>query len=172
MIVHAGGLQALQNPDTGKLAPGVHRATLSALHDYTAINSHRAALWTAFEVWRGQAARRLEPARLWIGGSFVTSKPDPSDVDVLAWIPTSAPSRGAGIADLMTILSAGRLDENGNVERKLGRLQPIGGQVDGFQDRFTPARNAFWRMQWCYDWDEETGEIIPGTEKGIVEVTA
>lgn len=170
MIVHAGGLQQLQDPLTGKLAPGVHRASFGALRGYSVTNAHRERIWSAFEVWHREALPRLGHEKLWIGGSYISNKPDPGDVDVLAWIPLTAPRRGHGIADLMTNLSSARLDEDGNVERKLGRVQPMAGLVDGFQARCTTAQIKQWTMNWQYDYDEDTGIPVPGSEKGIVEV--
>ncbi|MFJ4930596.1 DUF6932 family protein [Streptomyces sp. NPDC088736] len=73
---------------TGLLPPGRYAASLDEL--YTALvestgSDVRHEIW---EEWtRHRAAVEAftgEISRMWVGGSFVSSKPDPSDVEVTA----------------------------------------------------------------------------------------
>ena len=166
----ADGLRSLVDPVTGWLVPGVHSASLEAVRAYAVTNGHRERLWAGFELWLRECDSRVEPVWLWLGGSFVTAKPYPGDVDVLAWITVDAPSQGARLSDLMTILSAARLDEDGEIERRLGRVQPVAGLVDAFLARETPVKRAEWLVNWGSEWEKAPEGMVPVAEKGIVEV--
>lgn len=166
----AAGLRALVDPVAGWLAPGVHSASLESVREYAVTNEHRERLWAGFEVWLRECGARVQPIRLWFGGSFVTAKPEPGDVDVLAWITVDAPSQGARLSDLLTILSAARLHEDGEIEHRLGRIQPVAGLVDAFLARETPVKRAEWLVNWGNEWKSTPEGMAPVAEKGIVEV--
>ena len=64
----------------GNLPPGVHKATLSEIQAKLAWNAKREELVEGF----AQAIRNLADAgvkRVWIGGSFVSEKEEPNDID-------------------------------------------------------------------------------------------
>lgn len=72
--------------EEGNLPPGIHGATWGDCVARFGINPHRRRLLSGLE----RALRLLQAAgchRVYLDGSFVTSKPTPSDIDV-AWEPT------------------------------------------------------------------------------------
>ncbi|WP_067964182.1 DUF6932 family protein [Nocardiopsis trehalosi] len=77
------------DPVTGLLPPGRYTADLDTLHDrlvsapgFTA-SATRAPIWAEWELHRAAVeAEAGEITRLWLGGSFVSGKLDPADVDV------------------------------------------------------------------------------------------
>lgn len=176
MIFHAGGLQRLQNPTTGKLAPGVHRASIGGLRDYSVTNARRERIWSAFETWRLQAVDRLAPTHYWIGGSFITSKDDPNDIDVVAWLPLDSyrklrQDEPRHIFELSTLQHIDFMADGDENVAQLERLQPMGGLVDGYPVGESAVTRRIWQRQFTNDWTDRQ-VLIPGTEKGIVEVIA
>lgn len=74
------------DPETGLLPPGRYAASLDELHA-ALVKSTGSAV--RHEIWEEWAQHRMVIesltggiARMWVGGSFVSSKPDPGDVDV------------------------------------------------------------------------------------------
>jgi len=64
----------------GNLPPGIHKTTIGEIAARFAWNERRHRLWEGFR----RAAANLAAAgvkKIWLGGSFVTSKDDPNDVD-------------------------------------------------------------------------------------------
>ncbi|UQN30696.1 DUF6932 family protein [Brachybacterium kimchii] len=174
MSVDADGLRALQDPGTGKLTPGVHQTSFGALQDYAVTTPHRARIWHAFEIWRELAIERYEPVRFWFGGSFITDRQPPGDLDVLAWTPVGRIEnlRADGHRSTFELQTLQHIDFKAVGDERLtqlDRLQPMGGLVDGFAVSETLMYEKQWQRGWGNDW-EDTGELIPGTEKGIVEV--
>jgi hypothetical protein len=66
--------------ENGNLPPGVHRVTLEDIRERLAWNPRRTAL---FEGLSGALANLKEAGcrRVWVNGSYVTSKAEPNDVD-------------------------------------------------------------------------------------------
>ena len=88
------------------LPRGLHFVSLREFRDAFAFNAHRAWLFDGFK----SACHDLRVAgcaRIFVGGSFVTSKPDPSDYDA-CWDPVGVS------ADLEPVL----YDENLRIERR------------------------------------------------------
>lgn len=74
------------DPLTGLLPPGRYAASLDELYT-TLVQSTGSAVRR--EIWKEWTDHRAmiqalagEVSRMWVGGSFVSNKPDPSDVDV------------------------------------------------------------------------------------------
>lgn len=71
---------------TGLLPPGRYAASLDELYTSFVASAESAILR---EIWEEWCTHRImvetqvgEISRMWVGGSFVSGKPDPSDVDV------------------------------------------------------------------------------------------
>lgn len=70
----------------GSLPPGVHETTMVEIEQRLAFSSHRSHLVQGLK----RAIQNLKAAgvrRVWVDGSFVTSKPQPGDIDG-CWDPT------------------------------------------------------------------------------------
>lgn len=90
-ISSEGGSRTLNHlldldPDTGLLPPGRYAASLADLYAQLVSSTGSA---TREAIWKEWAQHRVimeavagDITRLWVGGSFVSRKPDPSDVDV------------------------------------------------------------------------------------------
>ena len=74
------------DPNTGLLPPGRYAASLDELYTTLVASTDSAIRREIWEEWtthhRLVEAQVGEVTRMWVGGSFVSSKPDPSDVDV------------------------------------------------------------------------------------------
>ncbi|MFG2959635.1 DUF6932 family protein [Streptomyces sp. NPDC048291] len=117
------------DPTTGLLPPGRYAVSLDEL--YTALvestgSDVRREIW---EEWtRHQAAIEAftgEISRMWVGGSFVSRKPDPSDVDVTYLVSARAYDRldRETLADLADLTLRGWCVEQGmRVDAHLVRL--------------------------------------------------
>ncbi|WP_443063783.1 DUF6932 family protein [Streptomyces sp. NBC_00659] len=117
------------DPTTGLLPPGRYAVSLDEL--YTALvestgSDVRRAIWeewtrhrTAVEAFTGGISR------MWVGGSFVSSKPDPSDVDVTYLLSAQAYDRldRETLADLDDLtLRAWCVEQKMRVDAHLVRL--------------------------------------------------
>lgn len=85
----------------GALPPGDHPATLPAVEQRYGVNAHRRSMLPGLtHAVAGLQAAGIEQA--WLGGSFITDKPNPGDVDIaFAW------KDGADVERLNTTISAG-----------------------------------------------------------------
>ncbi|WP_425274451.1 DUF6932 family protein [Streptomyces zinciresistens] len=74
------------NPLTGLLPPGRYAASLDELYTTLVASTHSAVRSEIWEEWtthhRLVEAQVGEVTRMWMGGSFVSTKRDPSDMDV------------------------------------------------------------------------------------------
>ena len=133
------------DPDTGNLPPGVHEATWDELVARYGYNPHRRALLAGLRAAL-DALRVAGCRRLYINGSFVTSKAEPADFDA-CW-----ELEGVNIAVLDPILRA--LDHGRDAQKIkfCGELFPI---VAG-----DPGRARFLEL---FQRDRDTGQ-----SKGIV----
>ena len=71
--------------DDGFLPPGRWGATLDEVRDRFASvpSSRRAEVWAEFEQALALPRSAVHVSRVWLGGSFLTSKAEPGDVDVV-----------------------------------------------------------------------------------------
>src|SRR5688572_20967940 len=74
----------------GFLEPGRHVATAAemkvALVDGIPTSNNRAELFAAWETHRQTLSYLIEVQQQWLGGSFVSAKPDPGDIDSVSFI--------------------------------------------------------------------------------------
>jgi len=70
----------------GFLPPGVHLADLDELWDrFGQISERREELFGRLQTFV-DLARSVRARRMFVGGSYVTAKPAPGDVDVVIWV--------------------------------------------------------------------------------------
>lgn len=101
-IGNEGGSRTLNrlpdlDPVSGLLPPGRYAASLDDLHTRLVLPTGSP---TRAEIWQEWAQHRIvmdavagEITRLWVGGSFVSSKLEPSDVDVTYFLRAAAYDR-------------------------------------------------------------------------------
>ncbi|MFF9329459.1 DUF6932 family protein [Streptomyces sp. NPDC014776] len=74
------------DPATGLLPPGRYAATLDELYSTLVVSTGsaiRREIWEEWSTHRTMVETQVgEISRMWVGGSFVSNKLDPSDVDV------------------------------------------------------------------------------------------
>jgi hypothetical protein len=121
--------------------------------------ARRRLIWDAFNVWLRLARDTLPGARLWVSGSFVTDKIEPSDIDVVLVIrpehePVLGPMLDPRVRVLLTHLGVQAAQPAGVVEK----LQPIGGLLDGFICPEHLQQNVdYWQRVWSTEFDKVTG---------------
>lgn len=69
------------DPDYGYLPPGEHWCSLREIHDTYGHNYQRQALLYSFEDYLELRVPKDFSVEIFVGGSFVTSKPHPNDID-------------------------------------------------------------------------------------------
>jgi len=73
------------------LAPGMHSLTLAGLQALAVTpfpgDGRRARLYESLLTWIGGLNACGVGGTLWLDGSFLTEKPDPSDIDCVLWSP-------------------------------------------------------------------------------------
>ena len=70
----------------GYLPDGIHLAELDEIANCFGTTQQRSKLMSRVRTWVG-LARSIRARRLLLAGSFVTSKPDPTDVDAVVLLP-------------------------------------------------------------------------------------
>lgn len=137
--------------DHGDLPPGIHRATLSeVLEHFGQATLRRQVVARRLERIYALAAATHHLARFIVYGSFVTSKPDPGDVDVFML-----------------------MDESFNVERVSPEQMPIFSHMLAHDYE---GASVFWSTRAAVGGGEQ--ELVEhwqlkrdGTHRGVVEVT-
>lgn len=73
------------------LEPGLHRITTDRLFavavDAFPGNEKRESLYQSLSMWIASLGAAGVTGTLWLDGSFLTSKPEPSDIDIVLWHP-------------------------------------------------------------------------------------
>jgi hypothetical protein len=74
------------------LSPGEHQSDLATLHKMAVaaypVGSRRHVLWNGFQrLYSVFIASGLQGLDIWVDGSFMTSKPEPKDINAVVWIP-------------------------------------------------------------------------------------
>lgn len=73
------------------LPPGMHSKSIQDLYDLAVApfqgNAQREDLFRKFSAWSGSLRAEGVTGVIWIDGSFLTSKPNPSDIDCVVWSP-------------------------------------------------------------------------------------
>lgn len=109
------------------LAPGRHQLSFADIQTLCVSNfghsRHRQALFLHLEEFVQRYLRLQLPCEIWIDGSFMTEKPDPSDVDVLVQL-------DADVAERLTAEQRLLIDETND-----GVFLP---HVDSFVDTIYP----------------------------------
>lgn len=163
-------------PFKGEIDSSVYRGTLSEVAErFSAMDGeprHRTQLLAAFIVWYAQF-RRLAPAtRIWLSGSYLSTKPRPNDVDVLVWLDDpsvealffGAPERkGPEYFTNFDVFST-------KLGGPYGRVQPIAGLVDvHLVQAWLPENVQLWREFWTTEFRKGTSTPT-GIRMGVMEM--
>ena len=82
-------IPALQ--DNGFLPPGLYLADLDEIWErFGRTTERRRVLFSRLQMFVN-AARQVESLRMFVGGSYVTAKAIPGDVDVVIWVGDKVP---------------------------------------------------------------------------------
>ena len=68
---------------TGHFPIGIHSSTLSGLYKVVRFNEHRRKMWLQLSSFLIEPVLRHRFTAAYIGGGFVSNKPDPSDIDLV-----------------------------------------------------------------------------------------
>lgn len=133
-------------------------------------NDHRRALWGLFGLWLAELDACQFPGSLRFGGSFLTSKEDPHDVDVLVVVPEERLSVARAMiqptAHLWTWQDVGwRVDDQWR--SITDRLQPALGRIDSFFTQAGTAKGRAFARDWTTMYD---GDVPTDGRKGWLEV--
>ncbi|MFJ3431061.1 DUF6932 family protein [Pseudomonas fragi] len=143
------------------LPPGMHSLSLQQLHDLAVVpfeeDQKRAELFQKLQVWIEAIKASGIGGQLWLDGSFLTEKNEPSDIDCILWSPRWV---GDGMDTPETRDRLARLFDHAHAESIYG--------LDFYLE--TPApdqilhREAYWRgiLGFCHD---------RVTAKGFAEIT-
>lgn len=132
------------------LGPGIHPMSLQALHALAVApfpaDPKRAELFDKLTTWASAIQAAGISGQLWLDGSFLTEKPDPSDIDCVLWSPTwTDPSLATPTAQLQLQ----RLLDHGHAETIYN--------LDFYLESPPPDqifhREAYWRgiLGFCHD---------------------
>ena len=165
------GTERLIPPFEGEgwyLPAGLHSATLDEIEvrfvQEAPFERRRRDIYAAFRLWHGMVSTILPGARFWVDGGFVTHKSwaAPSDVDVTVLV---KPDDLDGLSEEHQQRLESLLTKPGP-----SRVQPMSGMVDSFIcARGDVDRTLYWREHWSSVVGEERA-LIPGAEKGFLEV--
>ena len=151
-------------------------ASLEDICERFVTNARRAHLWEVFGLWLHALDEAQLPGALRLGGSFITAKPEPGDVDVAVAVPQGSASGAWGIVishpHLWTWQHVGLLRDGvaGPDWRYLAaRIQPALGRVDSHYFEVETAIAVAFARDWT---SEYTDDGTPtGVRKGWLEVS-
>ncbi|MFE5370903.1 DUF6932 family protein [Streptomyces mirabilis] len=164
------------DPVTGLLPPGRYAASLDELYATLVVSIGSA---TRQEIWEEWAEHRAivqalagEITRMWVGGSFVSSKADPSDVDVTYLLRAHAYDRldRETLADLSDLtLRAWCVEQDMRVDAHLLRLpeeMPVSQMLPSL---FTQGASESFRDIGLYDelWQRTRPAPVSGVPDGL-----
>lgn len=156
----------------GLLPEGRHPCTMSEVEQLfvtaAPFAAERGLVFDALSVWVRAVGVLLPGSKCWINGGFVTHKtwaaPEDADVVVFATEAQLAALTDQQQKQLDTLLTQ---HPSGG-----GRVQPMGGLVDGFLSvRNEPDNTIYWLHQWGRVRGSDRGEVHD-VRKGFLEVVA
>lgn len=151
------------DPVTGRL-PFVDEepywTTVDAVEARFASGVHRRRLWDGFLLWLEALDEAGMPGDLRLGGSFLSDKVSPSDIDVAVSLHPDQMSVAAGIikpkAHLWTWQDVHVRTTDGEELRKLvQKLKPMLGRVDAYFFRVGGAQGELWASDWTSAFDSD-----------------
>lgn len=151
------------------LGQSTYPATLDEVRERFAFNDQRQRRLDRFSAWMADLSESGLPGALWVSGSYLSMKPDPSDVDVVVVIDLEDRVVAKKILQDSHPLWTWQ-DVTAQYPRKvtLRKLQPFGGAVDAHYAIDLPVVRQRWETDWSTDYDELG--IPTGTRKGFLEV--
>lgn len=169
-----GGIPAFN--DDGNLPEGVYDCTEASIEEAFVSrfpeSTVRSELYSGFRSLRTLARNASTPATQWVDGSFVTTKQDPDDIDVLSFVDY----------DTLTRLPRDKYDEvfallgaREETKKKFGchTFLELCCPPGHPHFRFFERERLYW-LRWFGTTREATlanGTTLPGKPKGFVQIT-
>ncbi|MFD6445071.1 DUF6932 family protein [Promicromonospora sp. NPDC060204] len=155
-------------PYRGDGQASAYSVSVEEMRAQFAVNGLRTRQMDRFEAWLEDLSHVEIEGRVWVGGSFVTDKEEPSDVDVVLLCDpheSGMLTRAKRNPSLWTWQDVAVSDPAPMV---ISRIQPYGGAVDAFFALAMPHHVATWENRWntCYVDEKPTDR-----RKGFLEVT-
>lgn len=136
-------------------------------------SERRKTLWQVFRLWREQCQSVFGECRYLVNGSFVTSKPDPHDIDVAFLVDQTAVNNAQLESTFTLVTNPVQLTPTISV-----RNQPFGGMIDSFFIQCEDVEHAtialpkfrYWDDLWSRVNNEKNYLKTEETRKGYLEV--
>lgn len=148
-----------------------HEASMEDVIERFVTNDHRKRIWDNYLLWQREVDSCVKAVKLWIGGSFLTSKPDPHDIDIVVWVDPIYQDDLPKMefqSPLISLRTNQWLDQDADGKETVFRWQPGNDRVDGF---FAIDGMKKFEDGWTFSWGtifDERREAIG--EKGFLEV--
>lgn len=162
------GLQDSFNLTTGLLLPGAHSATWNDVEKLFVTSAphrnHRKKLLNEAKNWVKQLRQETSIVHIWLDGGFITHKDQaPSDIDIVALLDTPE----------FTSTDPERLKKFRTVRNPYDEIvkpPEFKGLVDGYIVEYNLKNIETWLSTWGSVKNPLTGQIVPGLNKGFIEV--
>jgi hypothetical protein len=163
------------DPGTGYLpfrGEDPYRVSLDDIEERYITTPHREHVWEAFGRWLTALNTIGVPGVLRFGGSLLTDKEQPSDVDVLVAIPAESQASARRLIvehpHLWTWQNFGTQDPAGQWKRVADKVQPALGLVDAYMCLVGAPPEANFARDWTSEHDDEG--LPTGVRMGWLEV--
>lgn len=147
------------------LLPGMQPCTLSGVHSLAVApypnDAKRAYLYQQLCAWVSELQALGVKGTLWMDGSFMTEKPDPSDIDCVLWFPAWASGRAQ--PSQLELSRVQKLLDKPYAEKAYG-IDLYVENPDASDPQAVFNREAYWRGVLGFGHDRMTA-------KGFAEVT-
>jgi PAS domain S-box-containing protein len=141
---------------TGHLPVGIHPGTLASLARKLRFNEHRRKMWRQFASFLVDPVVKHKFSAVYVGGGFVSSKPEPSDIDVV--LETASPYGAEALEAVAPFFVIG-----------LHKIEMIYGVHLQFWMRGAPSGLTDYRTFFQYDRSDSYTPVLNRT-RGIVRV--
>jgi hypothetical protein len=166
MIPECGGQYAT-------LPVGRHAATMEEIYEDFVVAApfrpRRELIFRALELQLDLLREYFTDAKVWINGGFATKKPwaAPEDADIVVVVPLVQYSKA--MEDRCLPLWTLQNVTASPPDATTSKLHPMGGLIDAFCIPDMPAALDAWDRNWSLVKDED-GQLLPGVNKGYLEV--
>lgn len=153
------------DPLTGALPLGRHLASLNEVQQRFATTQYREVIWKDFLKVTTMVGHIASIAAVWLSGSYLTSKDQPSDIDSVYWVYSDYnPTRMAALNSLPSALRASQFRVDGFPVV----YDPVPGATDRVPSGYLRDR-GYWDDLWgrLRDLDPEVDKLC---RRGYLEV--
>lgn len=123
--------------------------SMSEVEDVFLFSDRRKTLWQVFRLWRDQCQAAFGECRFLVNGSFVTSKPDPHDIDVAFLVNQDEYNSSPPEINFTLITNPFPISSTIKV-----RIQPFGGMLDAFPIVCDDVEHATFALSSLRSWDD------------------